>query len=1488
MFLKFGLLSLWSVFSFFPHLSHATDVEDANWFLSVWPEQSTADSPGTDSCASPSDVIRYHLEATRKGSSITDPIFNDSRSSGETTSYISSSIPPTTGGGNNDSIGWTRAGVMNPGDSFEVTYDVGVKCGNTSGTRIKNFASAQEGQPDNISAGASVSTGKPNVTKGGSPHSEDAPPDPVQAGTGELYTDPETDITLGGPLPLFFSRRYGSRFKDEKTVQSSFGDNWMHNFDLRLGNVEFSFKDVVLHGGKAITFVREDLADGGWSASTKEEIVYQFRNDAESATEDFWLMDPVNNLVYRFDGDSASAAFKRLVSIHDRNGNTLTLTYDGSGKLTQVSDGIGRTLTFTYTGTNLTGVSDGTRNLTYGYASGNLTSFTDALGNITTYEYDAANTSHGTLLTGVKLPLGNKRFTQTYNSEGQVTQQTDAFNNSSTLQFDTHGQGQTQVTDPDGTQVVTHQKQKIATQIQDRDNKTMNFSYDDSNRPDSVQDRLTGADQGTTTFTYHDKTGFVASVINAKGDSLTFTYTAQDQNFTNPDHPTRQVSFTFYNRTRIDLPDGANEQFTYDANGNQTATVDRTGKTWNYTYNGKGQLLTGTNPTGGVTTFTYNADGTLDSGKDADTGTTTYSYDAMKRLIKVTRPDGAFIEMTYDQNDRVASTTDENNHKYTYTYDANGNRTQETDPSGETTAFAYDAMDRIKQLTDRLSKNTAFTYDSMGRIASITDPNSIASSFGYDKRGWFNQTTIGGQTWQTGHDDEGVTFSTTTPLSNTTAYQTDKLGFTTGITNPMSQATTLTRDSMNRATGITDPLSRTTNFGYDDRGLLSDVSMPVIGASAYARNNLGILSQITDLNGQNWTFGYTDMGRPSSITDPLSNVSAFSYDTRGRLNTINFPDSTTDAITYDSAGNVTQSQYTGGLDLQYTYDALNRLLTANNISFTRDAEGRITSTDNPGTAFGAAYDDGGRLKTATYNNGLFTVTYAYDATTGILSSVTDDLTNTQTDFTYDNDRRLTGITRPNGVNTTYAYDNAARLTRIQDGSIIDLQYTLDAAGQVSSANMTMPLDPASLLAGGTETFTYDDASQVSTAGYNYDQRGRLTASPGNTHTWDGASRLTGISSITLSYNGVGELVTRDSTHYYYNYALGINPIVAEKNDSTGQFLRYYVWTPGGRLLYMIDAADGNKVYHFHFDRTGNTLVLTDNAGTVTDSYAYTPYGKLLGHNGASQQPFTFVGQWGVRQEGTSGALYHMRARYYDATTARFLSRDPVWPIIASPQEINPYQYAINNPMLYVDPRGTEKEVVFGDVDGDGESDLVMSFGNSDTGTELFEKAVMGIGMGTYEMDDDIVLHLSVSDDGIKEEWITRKESRRRYKEAAEEAARKEEDEARKAADRGLFYMERVAGQRESVSKVVNKTASELQQKKPNPPKPWGLINIGKLAQELDMAINFMEKDSAPVTTTMDDAEKHLREFLKGSPEEVINERVDNLRLDYFNKKDRAP
>jgi len=343
------------------------------------------------------------------------------------------------------------------------------------------------------------------------------------------------------------------------------------------------------------------------------------------------------------------------------------------------------------------------------------------------------------------------------------------------------------------------------------------------------------------------------------------------------------------------------------------------------------------------------------------------------------------------------------------------------------------------------------------------------------------------------------------------------------------------------------------------------------------------------------------------------------------------------------------------------------------------------------TGFGAIYDAAGRLKTVTYENGHFDVSYTYDER-DLLIKVEDSLTGTQMNFSYDEDGRLVEIQRSNGIDTAYSWDAANQITRIQDQGIADQQYKLDSIGNVTEIVLDLPLHPAGILKPKNDSFNYDAASQVNSPGYTYDESGRRTTSPENTFEWDGTGRLIRYGTTEMTYNGLGDLSSRTRNenviNYYYNYALELQPIVAEQNDETLNFERFYVWAPDGSLLYAIDPSNDNAVYFYHFDRTGSTLFLTESTGAVTDSYAYSPYGLLLDHLGNIEQPFTFVGQFGVRQEGEAG-LYHMRARYYDAVSGSFISRDPLWPNIISPFEINPYNYAGCNPATLIDPMGTE-------------------------------------------------------------------------------------------------------------------------------------------------------------------------------------------------------
>jgi len=118
------------------------------------------------------------------------------------------------------------------------------------------------------------------------------------------------------------------------------------------------------------------------------------------------------------------------------------------------------------------------------------------------------------------------------------------------------------------------------------------------------------------------------------------------------------------------------------------------------------------------------------------------------------------------------------------------------------------------------------------------------------------------------------------------------------------------------------------------------------------------------------------------------------------------------------------------------------------------------------------------------------------------------------------------------------------------------------------------------------------------------------------------------------------------------------------------------------LLYSIEAADNSR-RDYHFDEMGNTLFVSDATTSIVASYAYTPYGKLLSNTGSIDNTVMWQGESGVLHEGNG--IYYLRTRYYDSATGRFISRDPVKSI--SPREVNPYQYALGNPLQFVDVTG---------------------------------------------------------------------------------------------------------------------------------------------------------------------------------------------------------
>ena len=1077
--------------------------------------------------------------------------------------------------------------------------------------------------------------------------------DPVSAATLELFQQLRPDLYLGGPMDLQFSRYYAS-YLNVNGVTSSLGNNWISNLHAVL-TVSGSGPAVTIARGKVVRF-QQPSSGNVWPLAAPDLYGYQLIKDTDGT---YRFLNPEDRRIYTF---SSSGALQKIA---DRNGNALTNTI-GQG-VSDVTDGLGRSLHLTYTANKIVKVSDQTgRSVGFSYTGDDPTSFTDAAGNVTTYSYTTAGPILS-LMTSSTLPAGNKPYTQTFNNLGFVTRQTDSFNNATTLAFDPLS-STTTITNPlaSVTQDVHASFNKLMKET-DANSQNTTYTYDSAGRRTSVTDRL----GNKTAVTYHDPSGYLASVTDALGGVTMFTYTAQTQ-----------AGFTFYNLTKISYPDGTSESFAYDNFGNVLTGADRAGKVSSYTYNSRGQVLTATNPAGGVTTLVYNADATLASLKSPAGDMTSFSYDDKKRLLQIKYADSASRTFSFDNLDNLLTATDERGKIVKAAYDPNSNLKSATDPLNQSTQIGYDTDDLVTSVTDPLGKTTRYEYDPLGSVTAVTNPAGEKTSYAYDALNRLKSIADpAGKGPTFTYDAEGRPVTVTDALANTTRYDFDKLGRTARITTPLGENTDVTFDALGRVTSATNPLSQKTTYGYDARGLLTGIALPGGISASYARADLGSVTSITDPNGNAWTRAYDNLGRITSRTDPLGRGVTYAYDARNRLSAVTSPEGTL-AFTYDSAGNRIRSKYSDGTDLSFTFDDNNRVTAATGVSIGYDAAGRVTQSNG----LTIARDAAGRIASIVYPPGA--VTYAYDVR-GLLASVTDWAGGGVT-LTYNDAGDLISLTRSNGVTTQFTYDKNRRLSGITEtgggNTLLSIGLQRDAAGKVVSADRNLPQSPD--VAPGTLQLAFDAAHQLS--GASYDGVGKLTNDGLRTYTWDLASRLSSYTgadgAASFTYDALQQRISRTASdgtvaNYVVNYATALPSVAVVQ--SNGADLRYYVYLPDGSLLYSIEAADGARRY-YSFDETGSTTMLTGDDGAITDAYGVTPYGETVTHFGATDNPFTFQGRWGVMQEsGTS--LYYMRFRYYDSAMARFLSRDPVRSLDA--RAINPYQYVEANPLSYADPTG---------------------------------------------------------------------------------------------------------------------------------------------------------------------------------------------------------
>jgi len=199
--------------------------------------------------------------------------------------------------------------------------------------------------------------------------------------------------------------------------------------------------------------------------------------------------------------------------------------------------------------------------------------------------------------------------------------------------------------------------------------------------------------------------------------------------------------------------------------------------------------------------------------------------------------------------------------------------------------------------------------------------------------------------------------------------------------------------------------------------------------------------------------------------------------------------------------------------------------------------------------------------------------------------------------------------------------------------------------------------------------------------FGYDLNANITSETGWTYIYDLSNQLVrvlagGNQVGEYTFNGAGQRikkVTQTETRIFHYDLLG--HIIAETNQS-GQMLTEYIYL-GDQLLTMIKP--GELAYYFHNDHLGTPQVLTNGAGSIAWKAVYTPFGEAVVLIATVENPFRFPGQYYDQETG----LHYNYFRYYDPTTGRYITPDP----IGLEGGINLFEYVGGNPINNKDPKG---------------------------------------------------------------------------------------------------------------------------------------------------------------------------------------------------------
>jgi len=807
---------------------------------------------------------------------------------------------------------------------------------------------------------------------------------------------------------------------------------------------------------------------------------------------------------------------------------------------------------------------------------------------------------------------------------------------------------------------------------------------------------------------------------------------------------------------------------------------------------------------------TYYPDGNKKSETDAEGNVTSYVYDAYGQVIKKTNPDGTMNLTAYDGLQREKATYflgSENGTKQILTktsyefagynfdiysaldtsasHSCKGLKTTKTTyitenkqvisetltdikehtiyekTNGETKrTSAYYANGQLARQTDALGNITKYEYGYLNKVTKTYTPFNTKSNGSvnysvtenqYDKNG---NVTLAKQTVQK-QDSDTVKYSVTENQYNAQGLLT-QVTLSDGTSNGEKNITKYFYNNAGIQTKMYTGLNSTndsdymaTNYEYDAWGHLvrtTDSTGYNSGATTYDLN--GNALTVTDANGNVTTNTYDALNRVLTAnticSDTSKNVSkSYVYDNMGRVRSKTVNEVQT-SYQYDNLGRVYQElspksfkgYFYEGIS-QYAKEQLvgiNHQTMYSSTQYEYDAEMRIAQVKESGNLTATyTYDANGNKVSETLANGVVS-TYSYNGCNKVTKLVTksgnSDISSYEYSYYLDGSDACK-VRNENGTieTTSYDYDGLKRLTResISNGKTADTySYEYDDYGNRSkmvangseeyetvydytvngkytallqketktveeTSNTTisdgLAISPTDLI-----TSTAADAKTEETA-YSYDANGnqitKTAEGKTETNTYDGLNQLIGFTdgetTASYKYNADGLRTSKTVDGKTINHIWdGNKQIVVDMDDSDWYSAEVYV--RGTNLLAKFSKQSGNVKTDYQYytqNAHGDVVDLTDADGEIVKLYTYDAFGVEKNIDDADTNAFRYCGEY---YDSESGTIY-LRARYYDPTIGRFISRDSYAGKNEDPLSLNLYNYCANNPVYFNDFSG---------------------------------------------------------------------------------------------------------------------------------------------------------------------------------------------------------